>query len=174
MMMDMILLADFSIIKPDPGLIVWTSLIFLLIWGFLGKIAFGPIQKALRQREHEIQASLDEAKRARQDMSNLKAENERLLAEAREERAMILRDANDAKAAIIAEAKEQARAEAQRLMANAKQEIENERMAAVTDLKNQMGRLSLEIAEKLLRKELKGNAEQENYVKTLVSEAKMN
>jgi len=121
-----------------------------------------------------MRSRLDEAKRARQDMSNLKAENERLLAEAREERAKILRDANDAKAAIIAEAKEQARAEAQRLMANAKQEIENERMAAVTDLKNQMGRLSLEIAEKLLRKELKGNAEQESYVKTLVSEAKMN
>jgi F-type H+-transporting ATPase subunit b len=172
-MMNTILLADFSVIKPDPGLIVWTSLIFLLIWVLLGRLAFKPIQKALRQRDEEIQASLDEAKRAREEMSNLKSENERLLAEAREERAKILRDANDAKANIISEAKEQAREEAQRLVANAKQEIENQRMAAITDLKNQVGLMSIEIAEKVLRKQLAGNAEQEAFVKGLVSELKL-
>lgn len=172
--MNLLFLADFSVIKPDPGLIVWTSLIFLLIWGALGFMAFGPIQKALRQREHDIQASLDEAKRAREEMSNLKSENERLLIEAREERAIILKEAKEAKAAIIEEAKNQARLEAQKLVANAKHDIENQRMAAVTDLKNQVGLMAVEIAEKIIRKDLAGNTEQEGYVKTLVSELKLN
>ena len=173
-MMNLLFLADFSVIKPDPGLVLWTSLIFLLIWGVLGRLAFGPIQKALRQREGDIQSSLDEAKRARQDMANLKSENEQLLIQAREERAHILKEAKEAKKAIIEEAKLEARAEAQRLVANAKHEIENQRMAAVTDLKNQVGLMAVEIAEKIIRKDLAGNTEQEGYVKTLVSELKLN
>ena len=98
-MMDVLFLADFSVIRPDPGLILWTSVIFILVWGILGRMAFRPIQDALKKRESDIQNSLDEAKRAREDMANLKAENEQLLIEAREERAKILKEAKEAKEA---------------------------------------------------------------------------
>lgn len=172
--MNLILLADFSVIKPDPGLILWTSVIFLLVWFFLGRMAFRPIQKALRQREVDIQASLDEAKRAREDMANLKSENERLLIEAREERAKILKEAKEVKASIIEEAKVQAREEAKKIVNNAKQEIENQRMAAVTDLKNQVGNMAIDIAERIIRMELKGSAEHEGFVAKLVDDLKLN
>lgn len=167
-------LADFSVIKPDPGLVLWTSLLFLIVWGALGFLAFRPIQKALTQRGQDIQGSLDEAKRARQDMANLKSENEQLLAQAREERAQILKEAKEAKESIISEAKEKAKEEAQKIVSNAKKEIENQRMALIHDLKNQMGLMAIEIAERVLRKELKSDTEQVKYVNTLVDEMKMN
>lgn len=167
-------LANFWAIRPDPGLILWTSLIFLLVWTVLGRLAFRPIQSALKQREQDIQNSLDEAKRARQDMSNLIAENEKLLAEAREERAQILKEAKAAKESIISEAKEKAKEEAQKIVANAKHEIENQRMALITELKNQMGLMAIDIAEKVVRKELKNDSEQVKFVNTLVDEFKLN
>lgn len=172
--MNTILLVDFSVIKPDPGIIFWTALIFLLVWFVLGRMAFGPIQDALKKRENDIQDALDEAKRARQEMANLNTENERLLAEAREERAKILKAAKEAKTSMINEAKDQAKAEASKIVANAKQEIENQKQAAMTDLKNQVGHMAIEIAEKVLRKQLAGDTEQENFVNTLVDEIKLN
>lgn len=167
-------LADFSVIKPDPGLILWTSVIFIGLWFFLGKKAFGPIQQALKKREQDIQHSLDEAKLARQEMANLKAENEKLLAEAREERARMLKEAKEAGENIVNKAKERAKEEAVQIMAGAKQEIENQRMALITDLKNQVGLLAIDIAERLMRKELKNDPEQTKYVNTLVDEIKLN
>lgn len=170
----MIYLADFSVLKPDPGLFFWTTVIFLLFWLILGKLAFGPIAKALRKRENDIQNSLDEAKKAREDMSKLIAKNEQLLAQAREERSKILKEAKEAKDNIVQEAKVQAKEEARKIVTNAKQEIENQRMAAIIDLKNQFGIIALEIAEKVLRKELKSDANQEKFVNKLVDEIKMN
>lgn len=167
-------LADFSVIKPDPGLVLWTSLIFLIVWGGLGTLAFKPIQQALKKRSQDIQDSLDEAKRARQDMANLKSENEQLLAQAREERAQILKEAKEAKESIISEAREKAKEEAHKIVNNAKQEIENQRMALIHDLKNQMGLMAIDIAERVMRKELKNDTEQVKYVNTLVDEMKMN
>lgn len=169
-----VFLVDFNVIKPDPGLIFWTALIFLLVWGFLGRTAFRPIQNALKKREEDIQHALDEAKRAREEVAGLKADNEKLLAEAREERSKILKEAKEVKDAIIKEAKEKAKEEAQKIVVNATQEIENQRMAAVTDLKNQAGLMALEIAEKLIRKELSGDSANEAFVKTLVNEIKLN
>jgi F-type H+-transporting ATPase subunit b len=173
-MTEVLFLADFSVIKPDPGLIFWTALIFILVWGFLGRLAFRPIQNALKQRETDIQSALDEALKARQEMANLKAENEELLKQAQEERAKILREAKEAKDSIITEAREKAREEAQKIVANAKAEIENQRMAAIVDLKNQIGRLSIEIAEKVLRKQLDDKNGQEKFVNTLVDEIELN
>ena len=169
-----ILLADFSVMKPDPGLLVWTLLIFILFWALMARFAFKPIQNALKQREEDIQKSLDEAKKAREEMANLKSENEQLLRQAQEERMKILREANEAKETIINEAKIKAKEEAQKIVANAKEQIENQRMAAVIDIKNQIGKISLEIAEKLIRKELKGNGEQEKFISILVDEMKLN
>lgn len=173
-MTDLLFLADFSVIRPEPGLFVWTVLIFSVFWWLMSKFAFKPIQAALKERDNDIQNSLDEAKRAREEMANLKSENEALLAQASEERAKILKEAKAAKDTIIAEAKERAKADAQKIVMNAKNEIENLRMAAVTDLKNQVGNISIEIAEKILRKELGGSAEQEGFVKSLVDEIKLN
>lgn len=173
--MNLLLLAvDFSVIKPDPGLIFWTAIVFILVWTILGRMAFRPIQNALKKREESIQDALDEAKRAREEMANLKAENEQLLIEAREERANILKEAKDMKNAMIEEAKGKAKEEAQKIVANAKQEIENQRKAAVTDLKNQVGQMAIEIAEKVLREQLAGNSEQEAYVNKLVDDIELN
>ncbi len=172
--MDFILLADFSVIRPEPGLIIWTTLIFFLFWTIMGRFAFRPIQNALKQREDDIQGSLDEAKRVREEMANLKAENEEILKQAYEERAKIVREAKEAKDSIIKEAKDTAKKEAKKIVSSAKQEIENQKMAAITEVKNQMGMMALEIAEKVLRKELQGDAEQEAYVNKLMKETKFN
>lgn len=173
-MTEVLFLADFSVIKPDPGLVFWTSIVFILVWGILGRMAFGPIQKALKKREDDIQSSLDEARMAREEMGNLKAENEALIRQAQEERANILKEAKEAKEAIVSEAKNKAKEEAQKIVASAKAEIEQQRLAAITDLKNQVGVMAIEIAEKVLRKELQGNKDQEAFVNTLVDEIKLN
>ena len=95
--MEVLFLADFSVIKPEPGLIIWTTIIFAIFWYMMSKFAFGPIQQALRKREEDIQGALDEAKKAREEMANLQAQNETLMAEAQEERAKIIKDAKHAK-----------------------------------------------------------------------------
>lgn len=173
-MAETLFLADFSVIKPDPGLIVWTTVIFALVWGILGKFAFRPIQEALKKRDFDIQNALDEAKKARQEISNMQSENERLLAEAREERAKILQEAKVHKDSIIAEAKDKAKDEAKKIVMAAKRDIENQRMAVVTDLKNQLGVMALEVAEQVIRKELKGDAAQEKFVNKLVDDMELN
>ncbi len=170
----MIFLIDFTPIKPDFGLIFWTTIIFLIFWLMIGKFAFRPIAEALKKREADIQGSLDEAKRVRQEMQNLKSENEALLVQAREERAQILKEAKDAGHRIVDEAKVKAKEEAQKIVASAKEQIEHQKMAAITDLKNQVGAISLEIAEKVIRKELRGNTEQEAFVNALVKDIKLN
>lgn len=170
----MIFLIDFTPIKPDFGLIFWSTVIFLIFWLLIGKLAFRPIAAALKKRESDIQGSLDEAKRVRQEMANLKAENEALLIQAREERAVILKEAKDAGNRIVDEAKVKAKEEAQKIVASAKEQIENQKMAAITDLKNQVGAMSIQIAEKVLRRELSADAEQEAFVSGLVKEIKLN
>lgn len=170
----MLFLADFSPIKPDFGLLFWTTLFFLLFLGIIGKFGFKPIAKALKDRSLDIQNALDQAKKAREEMDNLVAENEQLLAQAREERAQMLRDAKDAKDQIIAEAREKAKAESQIIINNAKEAIENLKMEAMVDVKNQAGLLALELAEKVMRRELQSDEDHQNYVQTLLDEFKMN
>ncbi len=170
----MFYLVDFSVIKPDVGLIFWTTLIFGLFWFLIGRLAFKPIAQALRKRETDIQGALDEASKARAEMENLNAENERLLAEARAERAQMMKEASDTKNEIIAEAKEKAKIEAKKLLENAKEEINNQKNAAITEVKNKVGIMALDIAEKVLKKELKGNKDQESFVSQLVDDIKLN
>lgn len=170
----MLFLADFNVLKPEPGLLIWTTVIFLLFWFLMSRFAFKPIGAALKQRENDIQSALDEARKAREEMSNLQAENEKLLAQAREERSAILKEAKDAKDEIIAEAKERANAEYKRKVESALQDIENQKMAALVSLKNEVGSMAVEIAEKILRRELANKTEQESYAKSLADNIKMN
>ena len=170
----MIFLADFSPIKPDFGLLFWTTLVFLLVWIPIGRKAFKPILQALKDRETGIADALGSAEKARLEVANMKAENEQILAQAREERMKMLKEAKEQATAIVNESKNVAKEEASKIMVNAKQEIENMKLAVITDVKNQAGTLALEIAEKVIRKELKGNAEQVALVNTLVKEMNLN
>jgi len=170
----MIFLLDFSPIKPDYGLLLWSSVIFILFWVLMGKMAFGPIKEALKKREGDIQDALDEAKNARDEMSNLKAENEQILVQAREERSKILKEAKEIKDTMIKEAKEKAKEEAQKIVISAKNEIENQKTAALIDLKNQSGMMALKIAEKIIKKQLSGDSEQEKFANSLIDDIKLN
>ena len=162
---------DFSVIKPDFGLLAWATIVFIIFWLGIGKLAFRPIVNALNSRALDIQNSLDAASRAKEDMKHLISENEKIAAEAREEKALIIKEANNQ---LVAEAKEKAKEEAHRILVNAKNEIENAKKAAIVDVKNQVGTLAIDIAEKIMRKELASNPPQQEYVKKLVDEIKLN
>jgi len=167
-------LLDFSPLKPDFGLLFWSTVFFLLFWFMVGKMAFKPIIKALKDRQEEIRNALDAAKQARSEMSNLKAENERVLAEAREEKMLIIKDAKESANLVVSEARDKAKEEAQRILQQAKLDIENAKMAAMVDVKNEIGVMALQIAEKVIRKQLADQPAQVEYVNKLMDEVKMN
>ncbi|MCB0656866.1 MAG: F0F1 ATP synthase subunit B [Saprospiraceae bacterium] len=160
----------FAPFQPAPGLAIWSLIIFGLFWWLMAKYAFGPIARSLEKRDQDIQNALDEAKNAREEMSNLHAENERLLIEAREERAKILKEAKDVKNEIIAEARESAKVESSRIISNALAEIESQKKAALLEVKNQVGAMAIDIAEKVIRKQLEQDKEQTAYVESLIKE----
>ncbi|HRG42981.1 MAG: F0F1 ATP synthase subunit B [Saprospiraceae bacterium] len=165
---------DFSPIKPTFGLLFWSTIIFLIFWLIIGKFAFKPIVKALNDRADDIQKSLDSAKNAKLEMSQLKAENETILAEAREEKMRIIKEAKDAANLLIAEGRDKAKEEAQRIVVNAKNDIEIAKKSALVDVKNQVGAMAIEIAEKVIRKNLASDQTQQEYVNRLMDEIKMN
>lgn len=168
------ILLDFTPIKPDLGLILWTTLFFLLFWFLIGKMAFKPMASALKKRTSDIQDALDEAKKAKEEMAGMKAENEKLLAQAREERTNILKEANETKNNIVNEAKDQAKVEANRIVNNANAEISNQKQAAMIDVKNQVGTMALQIAEKIIKKNLSSDPEQVTLANTLMDEMNLN
>jgi F-type H+-transporting ATPase subunit b len=172
--MTLFVLADFSVIKPDFGLLFWTTIIFFLFWFIIGKFAFRPIAKALKDREEDIQGALDEAKRTREEMSKLQAENEQILSQARTERAQMLKDAKETKNAIINEAKNKAKEEAQKIVVSAQQEIENQRQAVLSEVKDQVGLLAISISEKILKKELENKGSHESLIQSMIEEIKLN
>ncbi len=163
-----------KLLLPEFGLLIWTLLAFLVVLFILGKFAWPTIVKGLKDRESSITDSLATAERVRAEMAQLKSENEALLAQAREERAAILKDARDVKDRIINEAKEQAKAEAGKIITDARSVIEVQKMAAITDVKNQIGNLVVEVSEKILRRQLENKPEQERYIKQLAEEVKLN
>ncbi|MEP7194933.1 MAG: F0F1 ATP synthase subunit B [Saprospiraceae bacterium] len=165
---------EFSPIKPEFGLIFWSCMVFLIFWLIIGKLAFKPIISALNDRTNTIQESLDAAKTAREEMLKLNSENDRLMAEAREEKMRIIKEAKDAANSLINEAKSKAKEEAQRITVNAKNEIEVAKVAAMVDLKNQLGTMAIDIAEKIIRKRLSDDANQQEFVKRLVDDVKLN
>jgi F-type H+-transporting ATPase subunit b len=173
-MLSLVILADFSPIKPEFGLFAWTTLFFLLFWLLIGKFAFKPITESLKKRETDIQDAIDSAKKTREEMGQMKAENEKILAEAREERARILTEAKDSKNSIISEAREKAKEEASKVIQAAMQDIDNQKKMAMKEVKDEVSRMALDIAEKIIRKELKSNPDQQTFAKKLVDDLKLN
>jgi F-type H+-transporting ATPase subunit b len=162
-----------ELLTPSFGLIFWTLLAFLIVFFILKKFAWKPILNALNDREKGIADSLETADRVRAEMAQLKSEKEELLAKAREERAAMLKEARDIKDKIINDAKEQAKAEASKIMVETQQAIETQKLAAMTDVKNQVGKMVIEVAEKILRKELGSKEAQEAHIKDLVNEVNL-
>ncbi len=163
-----------ALVTPGIGLIVWTTLVFILLIVLLGKFAWKPILKALKEREESIDTALKGAEKAKAEMAELKAGNERILNEARAERDALLKEARDTKESILAEAKTKATKEAERIMQTAREQIINEKNAAITDLKNQVATLSIDIAEKILKSELSNDEKQKTLVGSLIKDVNLN
>lgn len=163
-----------DLITPSIGLIFWTTLTFIILLVILRSYAWKPILKAVKDREKSIEDALNEAKKAREEMSNLKAENDRILREAKIERDAILKEAREMHENIVSKAKDDAKIEADRLIENAKAAIQNEKLAAMTELKNQIATLSIEVAETVLKRELAEKSAQENLAKEMINEVKLN
>lgn len=162
------------LVKPDIGLVIWMTVTFLIILFVLGKFAWKPILKAVQDREGNINDSIATAEKVKLEMAQLKNENEALLAQAREERAAMLKEAKETKDKIIAQAKEEANEVKAKMIADAQASINNQKMAALVEMKNQVGNLVIEVSEKVLRKELGNKAEQEIFIKQLANDAKLN
>lgn len=163
-----------KLLTPEFGLIIWTLLAFIIVLFILKKYAWKPILSSLKERETSIADSLATAEKVKAEMAQMKSENEALLAKAREERGLMLKEARDTKERIISEAKEQAKVEANKIITDAQAAIEQQKMAALTDVKNQIGLLVIEVSEKVLRRELANKADQEKHIKQLADEVKLN
>ena len=163
-----------DLLKPSFGLLIWTLLAFLIVFFILKKFAWPAIVKGLKDREQSIADSLATAERVKAEMAELKSENEELLAKAREERAVMLKEAREIKDKIISDAKDQAKVEASKIMKESAAAIEAQKMAALTDVKNQVGKLGIEVSEKVLRRELGNKDAQETHIKGLVNDVKLN
>jgi F-type H+-transporting ATPase subunit b len=149
-----------SLTTPGIGLIFWTTIVFLLLLVLLGKYAWKPILNAIKTREEGIEKALTSAQSALNDMRELRENNEKILAEAREERDVLIKESREVKDAIIAEAKTKATKESERIITSAREQINNEKNAAISELKNQVASLSIEIAEKILKSELSSDEKQ--------------
>ena len=159
------LLEEFSL-----GLFVWQTLLFVALLLLLKKFAWKPILDAVNERETSIKESLSAAEKARDDMEAVQADNKRILKEARSDRDALLAEAKTASIKIVNQAKEDAKAEADKITAQAQETIRNEKKAAINELKSQVASLSIDIAAKVLQTELKDQAAQEKFVSELVKE----
>ena len=162
-----------SLIEPGIGLIFWTSITFVLLVVILGKFAWKPILNAIKTREEGIEKALASAESALNDMRELKSANEVILANARAERDTLLKEARETKDAIIAEAKHKASAESDRILTSAREQITNEKNAAIDELKKQVAVLSIEIAEKILKSELSNDEKQKTLVTNLMKDVNL-
>ena len=159
-----------DLLLPGLGLLFWTLLAFGLVFFLLRKYAWKIIVDSLNEREKGIADSLDAAKKVKAEMTQLKSENEALMVQAREERALMLKEAKETRDKLINDAKEQAKAEASKILADANAAIHSQKMAALTDSKNQIGNMVIEVSEKVIRKQLDSKAEQEKYIQQMAGE----
>jgi len=160
------LLGEFSV-----GLFFWQTVLFVLLVLLLKKFAWKPILNAVNEREQGIKDALDSAQKAKEEMANLQAGNEKLLKEARAERDAMLKEARDIKNKMINDAKDEAKVEADKMVAQAQAAIESEKKAAIADLKNQVATLSINIAEKVVKHNLATDDKQQELVKSLLEES---
>jgi F-type H+-transporting ATPase subunit b len=163
-----------DLLTPGPGLIIWQAFVFLLLFLLLSKLAWKPILNSLKEREQSIQSALDSAENAKKEMANLKADNEKLLRETREERDKILRDARAAANRIHDQAQADAKKNADRMIDDAKSIIQTEKNAALRDVREQVAMFSLEIAEKLIKKNLSDDKSQKDLANTFIKDLKLN
>lgn len=163
------LINDFSF-----GLFFWQILIFVLLVWLLNKFAWKPILNAVNEREEGIKKALEEADKARQEMAELNASNEKILKEARAEREKMLKDAREIKESLISEAKDEAKMQADKIITQAKTTIENEKQAAIVELKKQVAELSVGIAEKVIKEELSNKDKQIKLIDKMLDEAAIN
>ena len=163
-----------ELVTPDFGLLFWQVLTFLTVLFVLSRFAWKPIMNGLKEREESIENALAEAKKAREEIAGLKADNENLLAEARKERDKMLQEAQQLANNLVQDAKEKAGKESQALISAAKAEIDLSKDAALAELKNYLASTSLMIAEKVIRKNLSNDAAQQELVKDLLSKTNSN
>ena len=159
-----------QLLMPALGYFVWTLVAFLIVFFILKKFAWKPILTALSDREKNIADSIATAEKIKVEMAQMKSENEALMVKAREERAQMLKEAKEIKDRITSEAKEQAKEEASKIMVDAQATIEQKKNAAITEVKNSIGSMVIEVTEKVIRRELAGKAEQEAYIRDVARE----
>jgi len=163
-----------DLLNPSFGLLIWTLLAFLVVFYILKKYAWKPILATLKEREQGIADAISTAEKVKAEMAELKNENEVMMAKAREERAVILKEAKLHSDKMISDAKDKAKSEYDRIVADAQQAIQQQKNAALTDVKNQVGALVIEVSEKILKRELSNKAEQETYIRQLADGVKLN
>lgn len=163
-----------DLLLPGFGIIFWVFIAFVVVFIILKKFAWKPILSTLNEREKGIAESIATAEKVKNEMAQMKSENEALMAQAREERSLLLKEARETRDKIVNEAKEQAKVEAAKIVADAQAVINQQKMATLVDLKNQVGILVLDVAEKVLRKELDNKPEQEKFIQELASSIKLN
>ena len=163
------LITDFSL-----GLFFWQTLLFIILVLFLKKYAWKPILSAVEQREDGIKDALASAEKAKLEMESLNADNERILVEAKAERDKLLKEARDTKQEIINDAKEKAGSEAEQIISSAKKQIANEKTKAIIELKNKVAVLSIDIAEKVLKRELNNKKNQEEFISEELKKTDLN
>lgn len=162
------------LVLPDIGLVFWNTVAFIVLFFVLRAFAWKPMLKAIHDREQGIEDALSKADKMKADIAAMQSENEALLAKAREERAQMIKEAKETADKMVADAKDKAKSEYDRIVADAQVAINQQKNAALTDVKNQVGSLVVEVAEKVLRKELANKADQENYIKQLAEGVKLN
>ncbi len=163
-----------DLLTPGVGLIFWQTVVFVLLVVVLAKLAWKPIINSLKEREASIQSALDTAEKARLEMSQLKSDNEKLLKEAREERDRILREAREISNRMKDEAQLEAKKSADKIVEDARAAINLEKQAALKDVKVQVAMFSLEIAEKLMKKNLASDKSQKDLVESYLKDLKIN
>ena len=159
-----------ELITPDFGLLFWMTLAFGIVFFILAKFAFPVINGMLKKREEDINNALELAERTHKEMEQLQANNEQLLQQAKEERMKMLNEAKQLSDKFIEEAKNKANEEKDRIIENAKEIIEHEKMAATTEIKNQIADISIKVAEKIIAKKLDSDKEQLDYINRLLEE----
>jgi len=163
-----------DLLTPATGLFFWQLVIFLGLFTILAKFAWKPILSSLKEREESIQTALDSAERAKQEMAALQAGNEKLLKEAREERDKILRDARQAASLLQDQIQTEAKKNADKLIADARAVINTEKQAALRDVKQQVALFSLQVAERLIKKNLADDKSQKDLIETYIKDIKLN
>ena len=162
-----------DLITPDVGLLFWTLVSFSILYLILRKFAWGPILGAVKEREESIKAALDAADNAKKEMENLKADNEKILNEAKTEREAMLKEAREMKSKLISDAENEAKAKAKSMVEAAKTAIQNEKNSAMNELRNTVVDLSVGIAEKLISEELADKDKQLKMIEEILDDSKL-